>query len=159
MPTKSSVGKGGIDEVLEECGEEKELLPSPLEEGLWRLCWRGEGQSRQPLCSDQRWTMQAAGHGGPGRAKELDRVLKHEIHVHTGRAKQEQNEEVICCFWKLKVMQDLYRYGGKPGFWPGPSASLTPHPGLSGLEVWAAWRKWGRDAAGMGARPGGQFVR
>lgn len=108
MPTKPSVGKGGIDEVLEECREEKGLFPSPLEESLRRRCWREEGKPRQPCVVTKSGPCGRQGRGGPGRAKEPDRGLKHEVRVHTECAKQELNEDVICSFWKLKVTQDVY---------------------------------------------------
>lgn len=83
------------------------------------------------------------GRGGPGRGP------KHEIHVHTGCAKQELNEDVICSFWKLKVMQMCTDIGGNQG------SSLTlgithSTPSLSAQGVWADWRKRGTDAAGVG---------
>lgn len=42
IPKKPSVGKGGIDEVPEECREEKGLLPSPL----GRVCGDCAGERR-----------------------------------------------------------------------------------------------------------------
>lgn len=99
---------GGIDVVPEECREEKGLFPSPLEEGLWRLCWREEGKPCQPCVVTKSGPCGQQGHGRPGRAKEPDRGPKHEIRVHTECANQELNEDVMCSFWKLKVMQDVY---------------------------------------------------
>lgn len=71
MPKKPRVGKGGIDEVPEECREEKGLFPRPLEEGLWRLYLREEGKPCQPCVVTKSGPCGQQGRGGPVGRRSL----------------------------------------------------------------------------------------